>query len=263
MKFVIIADIHLGPNERYFQGILRQINKEAKKLIKDFVEQVQEIKPDFVVVLGDLVEDDGAKNDSKNIIYIIEALKEIDCPIYCVAGNHDLKNLSEEELAQLFQQDKLYYSFAAGDFHCIVLFSKAVKGEGSTISDEQVKWLEDDLRDTNKNCLVFVHHGLADQDLNGNPWFEGRPDACLIKNREKVRSVLENSQKVLGVFNSHLHWNKMNTHNSIPYFTIQSLTENEENKGLVSQAYAIVDVSDKEIGIEIKGNYPKSFSFKK
>ncbi len=105
-----------------------------------------------------------------------------------------------------------------------------------------------------------MHHGLAEQNLKGNPWFEDRPDSCLIKNREEVRSILENSNKVVVVFNSHLHWDKMNLHKSIPYFTLQSLTENEDDKGLPSRAFHIVDLDKGKINVEVRGNYPKFFT---
>jgi alkaline phosphatase len=108
--------------------------------------------------------------------------------------------------------------------------------------------------------LVFVHHGLSDQDLTGNPWFEGKPEDSLIANRKEIREILERSGKVLAVFNSHLHWDKQDNHNNIPYFTIQSLVENEGDKGIASEAYAIVNIDDDKIGVEIKGNYSKKFS---
>ncbi len=141
-----------------------------------------------------------------------------------------------------------------------MLFSKKISGEGHVITDEQIKWLKEELKKTDKDCIVFVHAGLADQDLTGNPWFEGRPEFCLIKNRDEIRNILENSGKVKAVFNSHLHWDKKHTHNSIPYFTLQSLVENEDDKGVPSQAYSIINIEGKKISVEIKGNYPKKFT---
>jgi calcineurin-like phosphoesterase family protein len=218
------------------------------------------VKPEFVVVLGDLVEDDNEKNDKNNIVYIVKLLKKLECPVHYVAGNHDLKNISEDDLVKLFNQKSLYYSFDSGNFNFIVLFSKATEEESILITDEQKIWLNDDLDKTNKKCILFVHHGLADQDLKGNPWFEGRPEFCLVANRKEIRSILERSNKVLAVFNGHLHWDREDMHSSIPYFTIQSLTENEEDKGIASEAYAIVSIINDKIDVEIKGNYSKNFS---
>ncbi|MCX6762984.1 MAG: metallophosphoesterase [Candidatus Moranbacteria bacterium] len=260
MKFAIITDIHLGPEE-YHKGILRKVNKNVKTFLGDFIKEMNKnVKPELVIALGDLIQDENPVSDKDNLNYIIESLKGLNCPVYYVAGNHDLKNISEDDLAKLFKQKSLYYSFDSGHFHFIVLFSKRFDDKiRFYISDKQKKWLQKDLDGTEKQCLVFVHYGLADQDLTENPFFEGKPEKCLVMNRKEIRSILSKSKKVIAAFDSHLHWNRMYKHNSIPYFTIQSLVENEDDKGLPSQAYAVVDIEDKKISVEIKGNYPKKF----
>ena len=258
MKFAILTDIHLGP-EGYYKG-LRKINKDVKFFLNDFVKEMNNnIKPEFVIILGDLVENDNKANDRNNIDYIVKLLKKLECPVYYVAGNHDLKNISEEELAKLFHQKSLYYSFNSGSFHFIVLFSKISKNETIRIANEQKKWLQNDLNSTNKKCIIFAHHGLADQDLKGNPYFEGKPEICLISNRKEIRDIFSASKKVIAVFNSHLHWDKYNIHDNIPYFTIQSLTENEDDKGIASKTHAVVNIDNDKVDVEIKGNYSKKF----
>jgi 3',5'-cyclic AMP phosphodiesterase CpdA len=258
MKFAILTDIHLGP-EGYYKG-LRKINNNVKFFLDDFIKEMNNnIKPEFVVILGDLVENDNEVNDRNNIDYIVKLFKKLECPVYYVTGNHDLKNISEEELAKLFHQKSLYYSFDLGNFHFIVLFSKISKNETIWITDKQKKWLQKDLDTTDKKCVVFAHHGLADQDLKGNPYFEGKPEICLILNRKEIRNIISTSKKVVAVFNSHLHWDKRDIHDDIPYFTIQSLTENEDNKGLASKTHAVVNIVNNKVDVEIKGNYPKKF----
>lgn len=259
MKFAILTDIHLGP-EGYYKGVLRRISENVKIFLDDFVEKMNNnVKPDFVVILGDLVNDVDKITDKSNIDYIVKLLKKVKCPVYFVAGNHDLKNISEDELTKLFNQKRLYYSFDSGSFHFIVLFSKVSEDRTIWIPEEQKEWLKRDLSKTDKKSIVFVHHGLADQDLTGNPWFEGRPENCLVANRDEVRNIFSKSNKVLASFNSHLHWDKQNIHNNIPYFTIQSLTENEDDKGIASEAYGVVNIDNNKISVEIKGNYPKKF----
>jgi manganese-dependent ADP-ribose/CDP-alcohol diphosphatase len=262
MKFAIITDIHLGP-DGFWKGVQRKIGANAVEFVNNFIEAMNnETKPSFVIVLGDLIEDDNPENDKEHMLFLVKEFEKLNCPVYFVTGNHDLKNISEDELVNIFKQNKLYYSFDSNELHFIVLFSRKIqiKGKGFEITDEQIEWLKEELKNADKDCVVFAHAGLADQDLTGNPWFEGRPDSCLILNRNEIRSILENSGRVKAVFNSHLHWDKMHTHNSIPYFTLQSLVENEDDKGLPSQAYSIVEIKDKKVSVEIKGNYPKKFT---
>ncbi|MDA3802643.1 MAG: metallophosphoesterase [Patescibacteria group bacterium] len=263
MKFAILTDIHLEETRlkkliRIIKGVLRFINKDVKKYIDEFVmEMKNNVKPEFIVVLGDLVFECDKKNDMKSIEYIVKELNKLDCPVYYVAGNHDLKNITEDELAKLFNQDKLYYSFDSNNYHFICLYSEEVKDKSIRIKEEQLDFLKNDLDKTDKKTITFVHHGLADQDLTGNPWFEGKPQRCLIANREEVRSILENSGKVISSFNSHLHWDRKHVHNNIPYYTIQSLIENEDDKGIASEAHAVVNVEEDKVDVKIKGNYPK------
>lgn len=260
MKFVIITDIHMGP-EGFFNGVLRKITKDVKQFLDKFIDEMNdEVRPAFVVVLGDLIEDDNPENDKTNITFITKLFKKLDCPVYFAAGNHDLKNISEDELTSLFFQEKLFYSYDNDNYHFIVLFSKVVEKGNILISDEQIRWLKNDLEQTSKKCIIFVHHGLSEQNLKGNLWFEDRPEYCLVKNRKEIRNILEKSDKVLAVFNSHLHWDKMDLHNSIPYFTLQSLVENENDKGLPSQAFHVVSLNKDKINVEIRGNYPKFFT---
>jgi len=263
MKFAILTDIHLGPEE-YYKSVLRKINKDAKFFLSDFVKEMNNnAKPEFVVILGDLVEDDNEINDKDNINYIVKLLKKLKCPVHYVAGNHDLQNISEEELIKLFEQKNLYYSFDKNEFHIIVLYTKSIKNKNAFISKEQISWLKNDLEKTNKKTIVFTHYSLADQDLAGNPWFEGNPEYCLVTNRKIIRNIISTSKKVIAVFNGHLHWDKQDIHNNIPYFTIQSLSENEDDRGLASEAHAIVNIAGDSVSVEIKGNYPKKFLHQK
>ncbi len=263
MKFAILTDIHLGP-EGYHKGVLRKMNKDVKLFLDDFVEEMNNnVKPEFVVILGDLVEDDNEINDRNNIDYIVKLFKKLECPVYYVAGSHDLQNISEEELIKLFKQENLYYSFNEDEFHIIVLYTKSTKHKNAFISEEQISWLKNDLEKTNKKTIIFSHSPLADQDLTGNPWFEGKPEYYLTTNSKIIRDIFSTSKKVIAAFNGHLHWDKQDIHNNIPYFTIQSLTENEDDKGLASEAHAVVNIDGNKVDVEIKGNYPKKFSYQK
>jgi 3',5'-cyclic AMP phosphodiesterase CpdA len=259
MKFAILTDVHLE-SERHYKGGLRKTDKDVKIFLDNFVAETNNIvKPEFVIVLGDLIEDDNEINDKNNIDYIVKLFKKLECPVYYVAGNHDLKNISEDELANLFNQKRLFYSFNSDGFHFIVLFSRVSEDRSIWIPDEQIEWLKQDLIKTDKKTVVFVHHGLADQDLTGNSWFEGKPENCLIANRKEIRNIFSESNKVIASFNGHLHWDKQDIHDNIPYFTIQSLTEDEDDKGIASETRAIVNIEDSKVNVDIKGNYPKKF----
>lgn len=62
--------------------------------------------------------------------------------------------------------------------------------------------------------------------LRLNRWFEGRPHRCLVAERTRFRAIVEAGGKVAAVFNGHLHWNHLDAIASVPYVTLQRLTEN-------------------------------------
>lgn len=262
MKFTIISDIHIGPLGYSDERVLRKLTNHSEELLSEFVQRMnKEIHPQFVVQLGDVIEDDNPENDKTNFKKAIDGLSKLQCPVYNVVGNHDLVSQTEDDLLELFGRKKLYGSSDEGSYHLIFLFSDDRDDILPIISDEQREWLEADLKKTEKPTIVFIHHSLADQDLTGNFWFEGLPDRCLVGNRKEIRKILEESGKVVAVVNGHLHWNKMDVHNGIPYFNVQSLVEDVHGDGVPSSSYTIVNINDELITVDVVGNDPDKYKY--
>jgi alkaline phosphatase len=260
MKFAVLADLHFGP-DGYWNDKKRTIHKTFRKDLRNFIKEVNSsVKLSFVIALGDLIAGENKIKDIRGINKTRRILSKLKSQVYHLVGNHDLKNISEKEFLKLINQQSSYYSFDKEDYHFIVLDTLSKKNKSLNIDQTQLAWLKRDLASTKKKTIIFTHYSLADQDLKGNPWFEGAPDFCLVKNRKEVRKILEDSKKVLAVINGHLHWNNKKIHKGIPYFTIQSLVENEGDKGIGTGAYAIVELKKNKISIDVKGRYPISFS---
>ncbi len=252
MKFGIISDVHLGEN-CFIKGVNRKLGNHSEKLLKKFVNTMNnKVKPNFVMNLGDLIERKDQNQDKANYSKGLKILNNLKCPLYNVIGNHELKNLSKSEIKNILKISKFYYSCDIKYIHLIVLFSSWHK-DRIIIGSEQIKWLKKDLRETENRVIVFVHHPLADQNLRGNFWFEGRENKGLISNRQEIRKIIQDSGKVLAVFNGHVHWNKLNVHNKIPHFTIQSLVENFDNKGIPAAAYAVCEIKSRSIECRVFG----------
>ncbi|MFA5791637.1 MAG: metallophosphoesterase [Candidatus Paceibacterota bacterium] len=250
MKFAIISDIHIG-EEKEHKGIIRKMSRYSLEFISAFINKMNsEIKPFFVINLGDTINDINYNVDVKNLKIVISNFKQLNCPMYHLVGNHEQKTIKIKELEKLLNHKPLFYSFDQADYHFIVLFSER---KNLSIEDNQKNWLKTDLEKTTRKSIIFVHHALADQDLTGNFWFEENPERALIINRKEIRKILEDSKKVIAVFNGHLHWNRMDVHNNIPYFNIQSLVENFQNKDIPSNSYAVVKLTNELIDVDIKG----------
>jgi predicted phosphodiesterase len=258
--FVLISDIHFGADKLH-NGFCKKLSSRALSLVRYMVNRINsELRPSFVVQLGDAIEDEDAETDEENYSTIIEAFKPLTMPIYHVVGNKEQVNLSLDHVNGSLNYPKLYYSFDSGDYHFVVLFSLS-RSEGEISIDEtQLKWLEADLGLTKKKTVIFLHHPLDDQDLSESFWFEGKPDLCFVAERVSVREVIARSGKVIAVFNGHVHRNNLQFHDDIAYITIQSLVENLTEKSKTpSESFAVVTLSKAEIRVEIEGLNPEEY----
>lgn len=224
-----------------------------------------EVQPEFVVNLGDLIQDiNQHEQDRKHFQDVVDWLKKLQMPVYHLIGNHDVKTLPESEICEILDYDKTYYSWDFDNFHFVALGFKMTGDQQENPADilaelppAQLTWLEQDLTQTNKHTVIFEHYGLVDDDMQGNFWFEGEmAKYAMLSNRQKVREVLEKSGKVRAVFTAHQHWNRFHVINKIPYFTTNSLVENFRNDGTPAATWTLVELDDQQIQVDIQGNDP-------
>lgn len=271
MKFAIINDMHVGPKDAgFYKGVQRKLTHQADRLIQQFVEQMNaKEKPAFVVNLGDSIEDVNQREaDIKEFKKSKNLLADLQMPVYTLIGNHDVRTLTHQDIAEMFGYAEMYYSFDVEDYHFVAL-SFVMTGNHTVelgdifaeVPEDQLQWLQQDLELTSKPTVVFMHYGLAEDDMQGNFWFENAPEKGLLSNRVQVRKILEDSGKVKAVFTAHQHWNRMHEHAGIPYFTVTSLVENFNNDGIPAEAHTIVNLDKAGIKVEVKGNDPASYQF--
>ena len=268
MRFAILNDIHYGEEERIENGIIRKFSKQSKELTILALNNLNNyIRPEFVLVLGDLIESKDTKTDTRNLKYMKNLLENNSkIPIFYCIGNHEQRKLEPNSVKNILGMKNEYYSFDVEEYHFIVLYSievrlEKVESSYNYIDDKQVNWLKNKLKNTSKKTFIFVHHCLSDQNLDGNLYFNNRENNCLLKNRKEIREIIEQSNNVICVFNGHIHWNRVDIHNSIPHITLQSLVENEDNKGAPADTYTIVDIDQNNLSIEVKGDYPQKYKF--
>lgn len=240
LKIGIITDIHLG-RDAYYAGQLRKLGHRALALTRDFVARMNEgFRPDLVLQLGDVVQDMTLEEDLVHYERICEVLSGLEAPVYPVAGNHDLIQMSPSQLLGFWRRfhpaaaaqldgERLYYRFEVGGWEMIVLHSREETGSHVWMDEAQLAWLEATLSGSERPAVVWMHHTLADQDTGESWWFARHPHLALVRERAQARALIERSGRVRAVINGHLHWNRLHTHGGIPYVTIQSPIENFDN----------------------------------
>ena len=257
-----ITDLHFGPEAR-FRGKLRKLTAQGPQLARAFVEHLNRVvRPDIVVNLGDDIEDESHDADLVRYAECISILRQVDAELVHVAGNHDTINLEPAEALAIQgrpvppgQTAEVFSSFDRGPFHFVVLRTLERQDREITVDEPQLRWLAADLSSHHKPTIVLMHHSVSEQDLRGNPWFEGRAHVGLVRERARIRQLFEQSRQVRAVFNGHMHWNHLDVICGIPYITVQSLIENldDDAPGRAAGAHAVARMTEERIVVEIGG----------
>lgn len=263
MKFAIINDIHIGAY-RPFKGIYRKSTPYSEKLLKAFVQKMNSsFKPHFVVQGGDMIEDENLKDDIKNYKKGLVILSKLKCPVYHIIGNHELNFLSEKFLKEALKYPKLYFSVDREDYRFIFLFTKRYyPSKEIKVDNSQLNWLKRKVN-TDKKIVLFSHYSLAKVNTKGNFWFSERPDMTYINNYKEFLKIIKGKNVKLA-FNCHLHWNKKEVIQGIPFITVQSLVENTsgKSKGPAANAYTLVSLERNSASIKTFGKGGVSYKIK-
>jgi Icc protein len=258
-KFALIADVHVG-DEALYEGHIRKLSRHSLGFLDELALELRDRNLDLVVQLGDLIEDCPEKEkDATNYIEAVKRLSHMPASVLHVIGNHEQVNLSVEELCSINGMKTPYFSRDIAGYHCVVLFTASTAHTDIHIDQLQQNWLKDDLAKASIPTLVFVHHPLDDQNLDDNPWFARYPDYCFVEERADVRRILHESGKVIAVFNGHVHQNSCSLIDGIAYITVQSLVEKVAEPDVPSRAYALCEIGDARLTVQVLGVNPVKY----
>ena len=226
-SFVQLTDTHIGK-------VYNLINE--KEILTDVIHYVnEEVKPDFVLLSGDLVDWYNSLNKRNFFIELQEIIVMCDSPVFTIPGNHDRY---EHRLLLLYNpfydlsNYHLYinplndYSFEYGDMNFLLLDSGydysrwEIKPniwnptpEGSGLTNTQIYLIENELGDDEINQNIIMHHPAVNEiddyglfsvpdDLpSGN-------DECIAFNRAEFIEYCLTSNVSL-VLVGHTHENKI------------------------------------------------------
>ena len=181
-KIVIFSDLHYAPEKPINNGSIidRKLMEYAEPLLQKLIDRINnEIKPDLVINLGDLVEDfNDHDKDIINLNYIWNKFKNINAEFYSCIGNHDLRSMSSRnEVEQIMGYKHSTFSFNKNGMHIVILGTYVNNDLGTTsggilktqfISQEDLDWLREDLKQNNLLTIICIHFGIAEDDMKGN-----------------------------------------------------------------------------------------------
>ncbi len=223
--------------------------RETPNKLAEAAEHFARHKPEFLVELGDLI--DAADSVTTELGYLKRINRDFSrmCKQrHYVLGNHCVYTLRKREFLDTVEQPKSFYAFDAGKFHFVVLDScfrtdgmpygrKNFEWTDPNLPTAELEWLKDDLKRTNRKTVVFAHQRLDVSDHYG------------VKNAVAVRKTLEESGKVLAVFQGHSHSNDHREIGGIHYCTLVAMIE---GSGAANNGYSIMSLTD-DGTIHLKG----------
>jgi predicted phosphodiesterase len=237
VRIGMVTDLHYADKPpagtRHYRESLAKLKEAAERFEKD--------QPDLVVELGDLIDAaDSVEVEKKYLARINKEFTNLPGDKHYVLGNHCVTTLTKEEFLEGVGQKKPHYSFDRGGFHFVVLDAcfrsdgqpygrENFKWNDANIPAEQVEWLRADLQGTTSKTIVFAHQRLDVKNDHG------------VKNAEQVRKALEDSGKVLAVFQGHSHKNDLKDINGIHYCTLVAMVE---GSGAENNGFSLMDVFD-------------------
>ncbi|RLF15629.1 MAG: hypothetical protein DRN06_05800, partial [Thermoprotei archaeon] len=111
MRIMHVADVHLDPTFRYLGPKERERRRDFLSAFNYVVRKVLELKPDALLVAGDLYDRVNPRNPAR--VQVIRAFRRIHSEgvrIFVIGGNHDTPRSVEEGASPLHELDAAGYA---------------------------------------------------------------------------------------------------------------------------------------------------------
>lgn len=148
--FLQLSDPQFG-----FMDNNKSISAETEAMNKA-VTAINQLKPPFVVITGDFVNNSKSK---EQIAAYKSMIAQIDSSVkvYMIPGNHDIGKVSRSSIDNYKKNyGETHFSFRYGDCAFIGIDSNIIKKEDKEREEVQFKWLEQELQKTKDARFKFV-----------------------------------------------------------------------------------------------------------
>lgn len=148
--FLQLSDPQFG-----FMDNNKSISAETEAMNKA-VTAINQLKPPFVVITGDFVNNSKSK---EQIAAYKSMIAQIDSSVkvYMIPGNHDIGKVSRASIDNYKKNyGETHFSFRYGDCVFIGIDSNIIKEEDKEREEVQFKWLEQELQKTKDARFKFV-----------------------------------------------------------------------------------------------------------
>ncbi len=193
-SFIIaqMTDLHIG-----FHGKdeLCQNSRRLRTAIQDI--NAMMLKPDIVVLTGDLVE----SGEDWAYVKLRSALKDLECPIFYAVGNHDNREAFKRNFPEVETNDGyVQYVIDDGPVRIIVLDTLKDGFHGGDFCEKRNDWLEKTLaQKPEKPTIIAMHHPPID---TGIAWMTADEEAPWVK---RFCGTIQKHKNIIHVMAGHIH----------------------------------------------------------
>lgn len=214
-------------------------------LYTEAIKQINKLKPDFVVVTGDFVNNSKDVNQIEEFKRITAGLDE-DIPLYLSPGNHDLgQNPTKEDFEFYFSQygkgnDR--FAFEYNNSYFIGLNSVIIKSKTNKRDEKkQFRWLKRKLKHAKFSdvIIVFTHYPFFIKDFDENENYSNQSK----KDRSKYFTLFK-KYGVDAIFAGHLHNNAESSYNDIDMITTNAAGR---PLGKAEPGYRLIEIKNSKL----------------
>lgn len=251
LKIGIITDTHVHAKrvnrDDKRDDAPRYLSTKDVTPINNFVTDMQEFEPKFIIHLGDVIEGTGDEDyvGLAGISLVKKELEKVGVPVHWVLGNHDLRSVTKNQFKDVLKLDSLQQVFDIGDYRFIILDANFNPQGGfpgpdgnnrfipGFVPPEEIEWLKDQLA-TDKRVFIFMHQGIYLNKLKGDRKTSdsyGNPSKQFkmkqpVANSNILRDILK-EYRVDGFFNGHMEARYYEKDGSTNYYSLTGTKKSE------------------------------------
>ncbi len=212
--FVQLTDIQMGMFSKNANS------EEEVRLYTSAIHQINKLKPKFVVITGDFVNQRTDTNQI-NAFKKLTSLFKKNIPVYLIPGNHDVGQVPTKETLDFYFK---YYPNDNFDFSYkgvqLIGINSSLINSGAEQEIKQLNWLKESLnkKQANTRKIIFSHHPFFISNINEK---DGYSNILQVKRLEYMQLFKENG--VEAVFAGHHHNNAEATYEGIDMITTSAI----------------------------------------
>jgi len=200
LTFIHLTDLHLlGTDDAQING------QYPTQKLRNIIERIQsmEIRPAFLLITGDLV-NDGQPDEYETLNRRLPELQSFDVPIILGMGNHDARGFFRQIVlgeANSEEHEPYYHSTLIDGVNVIMLDSQIPNEVPGFLEAKQLAWLATELaKPVAVGHLIALHHPPVSSTVT-------LLDTMMLTNPQDLAAVVVGHDNVLGILSGHIHYN--------------------------------------------------------